>query len=107
MAANYPLSNPLYSRYQETIIRINEGMIAESRFSKAETQSLNKEIVESLVNLHEATSDPFYYYRIGQRYLKMQKNFEAQKYFRLAYVHAPANAYYRDAAKQLSDNLKQ
>lgn len=107
LAANYPPSNPLYSRYQETIIRINEGLIAESRLSDAEIQSLNNEIVNSLINIHKATSDPFYFYRIGQRYLKASNKFEAQKYFRLAYVQAPANAHYRAAAKQLSEDLKQ
>lgn len=106
LSVNYPPSNPLYSRYQETIIKINENMIAESQLSKVEMQSLNNEIIQLLVNLHEATSDPFHYYRIGQRYLKVNKMVEAQRYFNLAYLQAPANAHYRSAAKQLSDKLK-
>lgn len=105
-SVSYSRSNPLYSRYVETIITINDNLIAEPQISKAEAQLLNNEIIELLLKLHETTSDPFYYYRLGQRYLKADKVVEAQNYFRLAYLHAPANAHYRNAARRLSENRK-
>ncbi|MRR06148.1 MAG: hypothetical protein EG828_04270 [Deltaproteobacteria bacterium] len=106
LAANYSPSNPLYPRYQETLIKVDENLIAESQPGTVETQSLNKEIIGILLKLHEVTSDPFYYYRIGQRYLKVHRLNEAQNYFRLAYLHSPAKAHYHDAARRLSENLK-
>lgn len=105
-SVTYSHSNPLYSRYVETIISINDNLIMDSQTSKTEAQSLNNEIIELLLKLHETTSDPFYYYRLAQRYLKADKVIEAQKYFSLAYLQAPANAHYRNAAGKLSENLK-
>ncbi|MHC1696716.1 MAG: tetratricopeptide repeat protein [Geobacteraceae bacterium] len=107
LSANYPPANPLYTRYQETIIRIDENLIIESQSDKSKVQSLNCEIIEILLKLHETTSDPFYYYRIGQRFLRINKMVEAQSYFNLAYLHAPANTHYRNAARRLSEKLKQ
>jgi tetratricopeptide (TPR) repeat protein len=105
-SASYPHSNPLFYRYVETIITINDNLITESQTSEAEAKFLDNEIIELLLKLHKATSDPFYYYRLGQRYLKADKVNEAQNYFRLAYLHSPANTHYRNAAKRLSENLK-
>lgn len=102
----YASSSPLHTRYVEEIIRANENLIADKHTSLAEKKSLNDEIITLLLGLQKATADPFYYYRIGQRYLRAHKDADAQQYFRLAYVNAPANAHYRSAAKQLSEKLK-
>jgi protein O-mannosyl-transferase len=105
-SSSYAPSNPLYVRYAETVIGINENLIAEPLTSAAEAQALNIEIITLLMDLQKTTSDPFYYYRIGQRYLKAKNIVAAQKYFQLASVHAPAHAHYRTAAQRLSEKLK-
>jgi tetratricopeptide (TPR) repeat protein len=70
-------------------------------------QALEQEIIGLLLKNHEKSGDPFYYYRIGQSYLKFGNKKEAQRYFNEAYLNSPDGTHYKLAAKKLAERLNQ
>lgn len=89
----------------EQIISIDMNLLKDER-SVRKVVELRKEIVAFLLQLHEKSGDPFFFYRIGQFYLNIGNKKEAQHYFSKAYLQSPEGTHYKLAAKKLADKLK-
>lgn len=103
---NIDSGSSLYRDYLEMLVHISEKEL-DTLKNPATRKIKEGELIDVLKKLHAHTSDPFYYYRIGQRYLFAHERGEARVYFELAYRHSSENAYYRPAAMKLAEKLRQ
>lgn len=94
----------LFPRIAEHLITVNTTLLNKER-DTLKRHALEAEIIELLKKMREQTGNPFYFYRIGQTYLNFGNKKEAQYYFNEAYLRSPDNAYYKQAARKLADNL--
>jgi tetratricopeptide (TPR) repeat protein len=99
-------SGVLYTNIAEQIIGIDMTLLNKETDVHKKNE-LRREIVTFLVKLQEKSGDPLYFYRIGQFYLRINDKQEAQHYFSLAFQYSKDGAYYKAAAKKLSEKLKQ
>lgn len=104
LAENLDRRSKHYVAILKKIVEVNERRIS-SAGSPDELESIRRENVEHLIELHKTTGDPFYYYRIGQAYLALKDNVSARSYFILAADKSPEGAYYREPARKLARNL--
>jgi tetratricopeptide (TPR) repeat protein len=63
------------------------------------------DIIETSNNLYLRTGEPHYLYRSGQLLLSIGNKRGAAMYFRKAYESAPHDAYYREPARRLEEEL--
>lgn len=98
-------SGVLFPRIAEHVITINMTLLNKER-DKRKRRLLEEEIIGLLLKTQEQNGDPFYYYRIAQTYLNFGYRKEAQRYFDEAYLRSSDDAYYKQAAKKLSEKLK-
>ncbi|ABB31638.1 hypothetical protein GeomeDRAFT_0282 [Geobacter metallireducens RCH3] len=71
-----------------------------------QSESIMLELLDTYQVLITKTKNPYLEYRVGQIFLSTGKHQDAADYFSRAYVHAPKNAYYREAAGKLVRKLK-
>lgn len=99
-------SGVLYANIAEQIINIDVKLLNNERNPK-KRQELFQEVVGFLLKLQDKSKDPLYSYRIGQFYLHAGERAKAQQYFAEAYRCSADGAYYKEAARKLSEKLKQ
>ncbi len=103
---NIEESGVMYPRILENLVTVNMQLLGEEK-NKSKILELQQETVDHLLKIYEKTGDPFYYYRIGQFYLGINKKTEAQSYFSKASTLSSEGAYYKPAAMKLAEKLKQ
>jgi len=96
----------LHSRILENLVSVNLHLLAREK-NEEKVLTLKKETVGFLLELHEKSGDPFYYYRIGQFYLNTGDKLKASHYFSEAAQRSPQGTHYKLAAEKLSNKLKE
>ena len=104
LKASYDENSKLYVLLTNQLISINGACLNDKKYLDI-WDELYRENIELTKKLQIRTNDPFYHYKIGQLYLKIDDRKEAANYFRRAYVESPAAAYYKQAALKLAEKL--
>lgn len=104
--ASYTCANPLFSRYLQSLIEVNDKLLQQKNIDQSEKILLKEENISFLIKLQSHTGDPVYYYSLGQRFLREKSKEKAQYYFSMAYKNSSPTAYYHEASKKLSEKLK-
>jgi tetratricopeptide (TPR) repeat protein len=102
----YNENSKRYIELTKQLISINGACLDDKKYLDI-WDELYLENIELTKKLQIRTHDPFYLYRIGQMYLKINDSKEAASYFRRAYSESPADAYYKQAALKLAEKLAQ
>ena len=105
LSRNINDSGVLYAELAEQLIRIDISLL-NSESDNIKRRNLRQEIVNLMLKLQEKSGDSLYYYRIGQFYLINKDNKNAKHFFHMAYSTSKDGAYYKEAAKKLSDKLR-
>lgn len=87
----------LMNKYDETMLQ--ETVLLEKR------KKIVADIIETNKSLYLKTKEPFFLYRSGQLALQIGNNQNAANYFRTAWEKAPVDAYYREPARRLAEQL--
>jgi tetratricopeptide (TPR) repeat protein len=106
LSRNIENSGVLYPRILENLVTVNMQLLGQEK-NKDKIIKLQDETIGYMLKLYEKSSNPFYYYRIGQFYLSIGNKPEAQRYFSMASLSSPEGAYYKQAATKLAEKLKQ
>jgi protein O-mannosyl-transferase len=93
-----------YSLMVEQLIKIDESMLTLAKY-QSQKKLLHADLVTLLTQMQQHTGDPFYFYRIGQTYLRAGNQRQASLFFDKAYQKAPLDAYYRQPARKLALKL--
>lgn len=101
---NLSSDRKLYGDFLQKLISI-DGMCMSKTRDRKKILKLRGEMIDLLVKLQAHTSDPYYYYRIGQLYLFNNNKAAASKYFAKAYEAAPDDVFYKAAAKKMADKF--
>jgi len=84
--------------------KLDERMLGE-KISLQRKQEIVADMLETNEILYRKTREPHYFYRSGQLALSIGNNQNAAVYFRKAYENAPPDAFYREPARKLAEDL--
>jgi hypothetical protein len=105
--AAYTKKNRYFSKFLEYQIFLNDKLLADKELDSAERILLQREVIDYLSQLQSVTGNSVHFYTLGQRFLSLGEKHKAHQYFNLAYERSSPTAYYHEAAKKLSEKLKQ
>lgn len=93
----------LYREFQKLLLNVNLQLL--STMTGEGRMNLRDEIIAIYEELALGTRDPFYYYQLGQFYMKEGDRANASRNFRMAAEKAPVNATYKLAAEKLATKM--
>ena len=94
---------PLYYKFQEALLAIDAVLLGE--ISVHSPRDLLEEYVALHRELYAVYRDPFYLYRLGYVYWRLDDLENAQECFRQSAAEAPPGAHYRASAQLLAARL--
>lgn len=94
----------LYHYFQQLLAKVDYALLFNYR--GPDWIDIFNETVAVHLELAQVYSEPFYYYRLGQLYVRVDQKDNAAYYFTQAYEKAPSGAHYKDAARVLAQKME-